>query len=58
MPCLRALCVCGSKPPQQLPCAGVEMGAIVWPLCSWMALAPEHLKVPDARGVQLILQQI
>lgn len=58
VPCLRALCVCGSEAPQQLPRTGIEMGAIVRSLYSWVALAPERFKVSDARGVQLILQQI
>lgn len=33
------------------------MTAEVWPLCPGVVLTPIHLKIPDSRGVEFILQQ-
>ena len=54
---LCALGVCSCEAAQQLPCAGVQVAAIVQPLGSGVVLSPIHLKVPDPRRVQLILKQ-
>ena len=54
---LRALCVCSCEVSQQLPGAGIQVTAIVRPLCSRVILSPVHRKHSDPRGVQLVLKQ-